>query len=189
MNIPTRQEFAAAFAGVRGLLKFDAKALGYFDASHDGFWKSFWAAAILAPFAAAMVARQAIENPPDSMWRFVAFQTIGYAVSWLAFPLVMVRISAMLGKADRFFPYMVAYNWFQLVDILFQGPLLLLALSGALPPEAEGLLTLHILAAELGYGWFIAKNALRVTGGTAAALVVIDQLISLLIYRLTDALP
>jgi len=103
--------------------------------------------------------------------------------------LAMVRISAMLGKGDRYFPYMVAYNWFQLVDILFQGPLLLLALSGLLPQEGEAFLTLAVLGAELFYGWFIAKNALRVTGGVAVALVVIDQLISILIYRLSDALP
>jgi hypothetical protein len=189
MNIPTRQEFAAAFAGVRGLLKLDARAFATFDASHDGFWKSFWAAAILAPFAAAMVARQAMEAPPESPWRFVAFQIIGYAVSWLAYPLAMVRISAMLGRSDRYFAYMVPYNWFQLVDIVFQGPLLVLALAGILPQQVEALLTLVVLGAELGYGWYIAKNALRVSGGTAAALVVIDQLISILIYRLTYGLP
>ncbi len=189
MNIPTRQEFAAAIAGVRGLLRFEAKALALFDASHDGFWKSFWAAAIIAPVSAIMVARQAIESPPESLWRFIAFQSIGYALGWLVFPLAMVRISAMLGKADRYFAYMVPYNWFHLVEIVLMGPLMLLGVTGLLPAPIEALLQLIAFAALLGYQWFIAKNALKVEGGTAAALVVIDLLLSIIIDRLADALP
>ena len=189
MNFPHRQEFAAIFAGVRGLLRFEPKALANFDASHDGFWKSFWAAALVLPIAAAAVARQAIQAPPESLWRFIAFQTIGYAIGWLLFPFVMVRISAMLGRADRYYAYMVPYNWFHLVEIVFLGPLMLMGLSGLVPGPIESLLSLLFLAAMLGYQWFIAKNALKVENGTAAALVVIDLLLSILLDRLTDALP
>ena len=187
--MPTRRELAAALAGVGGLVRFDARALALFDASLRGFWNSFWAAAILAPFAAIMVARAMAISPPASGWRFVAFQAIGYAVSWLAFPLVMVRVADMLGKGDRYFAFMVPFNWFRVVELALWGPLLLLAMAGIMPPVAEGLLSIVALGALLGYEWFIAKNALKVSGGTAAMLVFINLLLGLVIDRLSDALP
>lgn len=189
MRLPSRQELTAAIAGVRGLVRLDAKALTLFDASHDGFWQSFWAAAIIAPISIALLTRQAIMAPPDSLWRFLAFQTIGYVIGWLAFPLAMVRISTMLGRGDRYYGYMVAYNWFHLVEIVLMGPLILLGVLGVLPLPIESLLSLIAFGVILGYQWFIAKNALKVEGGTAAALVVIDLLLNVLIDKLADALP
>jgi hypothetical protein len=185
----SRQEFAAAMAGVRGLVRLDPKAFAFFNATHEGFWRSFWAAAILAPFTAIAVAREAAVMPPDSLWRFIAFQTIGYALGWLAFPLAMVRIADLLGRRDRYFHYMVALNWFHLVEIVFWGPLLVLGMTGILPGTVEQLLGLVVLVALLGYEWFIARHGLKIEGGTAAALVAIDFLLSLVIDRLADSLP
>jgi len=184
-----RAEFAAALAGVRGLVRFDARALAFFNATHEGFWRSFWAAAILAPFAAIIVARRVILEPPESLWRVIAFETIGYALGWLAFPLLMVRIADLLGRRDHYFLYIVAINWFQLVQIAFAGPILLLGLMGIIPPAGEEVLSLLVFAALLGYDWFIAKSALRVAGGTAAALVIIKLLLDFLIDRLSASLP
>ncbi len=185
----SRKEFAAAMAGVRGIIRLDAKAFVFFNATHAGFWRSFWAAAILAPFTAVAVIREAIMAPPDSLGRFVAFQAIGYALGWLVYPLLMVRIADMLGRRERYFHYIVALNWFHLVEIAFWGPLLVLGMVGILPGAVEQLLALAVMVALLGYEWFIARNALKVEGGTAAALVAIDLLLSLVIDRLADSLP
>ena len=184
----SRAEFSAALHGVRGLVRFDAKALAFFNATHDGFWRSFWAAAILAPFAAITVARQAVLDPPDSLWRFIAFEVIGYVMGWLAFPLVMVRVADLLGRRDRYFHYMVALNWFHLVEIAFAGPVLVLGLLGIIPPIGEEVLSLFVFAALLGYEWFIAKHGLKVEGPTAAALVIIDLLLSILIDRIAASM-
>ena len=185
----SRHEFAAAMAGVRGIVRLDSRAFAFFNATHAGFWRSFWAAAILAPFIAVAVARAVLVEPPESLGRFIAFQTIGYALSWLIFPLLMVRIADMLGRRDRYFHYMVALNWFHLAQIAFTGPLLVLEMTSLLPPVIEQLLGLIVMVALLGYEWFIARNALKVEGGTAAALVAIDLLLSLVIDRLSDSLP
>jgi len=185
----TRQEFAAALAGVRGLVRLDVRALGYFDASLQGFWNSFWAAAILAPFTVVLVAHGAMVAAPESMWRFVAFQIIAYAFDWLTFPLAMVWVADVIGRRERYFGFMVAFNWFRLVEIALQAPLLLLAMVGVLPLQAEAFLWLLVLGALLGYQWFIAKNALKVSGGTAAALVAINLLLGLVIDRLSVSLP
>ena len=185
----TRGEFAAALAGVRGLARLDVRALRLFDATHRGFWNSFWAAAILAPFAAITVAREAIVAPPPSLWRLIAVESIGYAIGWLAFPLVMVWVAERLGRGDRYFVYMVPYNWFHLIEIALGGPILLLSLSGLLPVEAEKFLVMLVLLALLGYEWFIAKNALLVSSGVAAMLVGLDLSLTLAIDYVTSKLP
>ncbi len=185
----SRAEFGAALAGVRGLLRLDAKALALFNATHDGFWRSFWAAAIMAPFALIALVREADAVPPDSLWRFVAFQVIAYAVGWLAYPLVMVRIADLLGRRDRYFQYMVAYNWFHVAWAVLGGPIMLLGVIGVIPPMGEGVLNLVVLVVLLGYEWFITRHALKVEAGTAAALVIIDLLLSVIIDRLSVALP
>ncbi len=176
-------------AGVRGIVRLDPRAFAFFEATHDGFWRSFWAAAILAPLTAVAVVREIVIVPPDSLWRFVAFQMIGYALGWLVFPLLMVRIADMLGRRERYFHDLVALTWFHLIEIVFWGPLLVLGMAGILPGAIETLLALAVMAALLGYEWFIARHTLKIEGGTAAALVAIDLLLSLVIDRLADSLP
>jgi hypothetical protein len=185
----SRQELTAALAGVRGIVRLDPNAFALFNATHDGFWRSFWAAAILAPFTAIPVAREIIMTPPASMGRFIAFQIIGYVLGWLVFPLLMVRVADMLGRRERYFHYIVALNWFHLIEIVFWGPLLVLGMAGVLPGEIEMLLAVIVMVALLGYEWFIARHTLKIEGGTAAALVAIDLLLSLVIDRLADSLP
>lgn len=184
----TRQELAAALTGVRRLLRWDETGFACFDATHQGFWRSFWAAAIVAPFTAAMLLRQVLVEPPADPVRYAALQAIGYVIGWLAYPLAMVRISQFLGRRDRYFTFMVAYNWFHVVEIVAWGPLAVVTAFGLLPGQAEALLSILVLGVLLAYEWFIARRGLRVEGGTAAALVAIDLLLSLIIDRVTDAL-
>lgn len=176
-------------AGVRGIVRLDPKAFAFFNATHEGFWRSFWAAAILTPFTAVAVVREAIIEPPPSLGRFIAFQIIGYVMGWLLFPLLMVRVADMLGRRDRYFHYIVALNWFHLIEIVFWGPLLVLGMADILPPAIEQVLALFVMVALLGYEWFITRHTLKVEGGTAAALVAIDLLLGLVIDRLSDTLP
>jgi len=184
-----RQEFQAAMAGVRGLLRFDARAFGQFNATHDGFWHSFWAAAILAPLVAIGVIRSVVEHPPESLWRYLAYQIIAYALGWLAYPFVMVWIVDHLGRRERFYGYFAAYNWFQLAETAGTTALVLLGMLGILPDDAAMFLFLVMQGVFLGYNWFIARRGLAVEGGTAAMLVAIDFLLGLIISWIALTLP
>ena len=185
----TRQDFAAAMTGVRGLLRLDARALSLFDGSHDGFWKSFWAAAILAPLVALGVARAVVEHPPESLPRYLAFQVIAYALDWLAYPFAMVWIADHLGRRDRYYGYIAAYNWFQIAETVASTALVLLGMTGVVPEDVETFLFLILQGLFLGYDWFIARNALAIEGGTAAMLVAIDLLLGLIISWVAIRLP
>ena len=185
----TRQEFTAALAGVRGLLRFDLRAFAHFNATHDGFWKSFWAAAILAPLVAIGAVRSAIDHPPESLGRYAALQVIAYALGWLAYPFAMVWIVDHLGRRERYYGYFAAYNWFQLAETAASTVLVLLGMTGILSDDAAMFLFLVLQGVFLGYDWFIAKHALGIESGTAAMLVAIDFLLSLIISWVSLALP
>ncbi len=183
----TRGELAAALKGLLRLTRFETDGFHHFDASLDGFWKSFWAAALALPVWALLQAEQMAAAHPAAPLRYAALQSIAYAVGWLAYPLLMVRISRFLDRQHNYFRYMVAYNWFQLVEAAAWLPLLVLIGSQA-PADLIALVWLATHAALFAYGWFIARHGLEIEGTTAGALVIIDFLLGLLIDGVTNSL-
>jgi len=170
------------------LMRWRADGFDYFDASLDGFWKSFWAVPLCFPIFVLALLQDATAEPPASPGHFGAIQVIAYAIGWLAFPLLMVRISRILGCWPRYFTYMVAYNWFQLVQSFAWLPVLVLSQFAVVPNEALALLWLSTQIALCAYDWFIARHGLKVEAGTAAALVLIDFLLGHLIDGIASRL-
>jgi hypothetical protein len=185
----TRNELSAVLRGLRGLAHFEAAGFAQFDTTPSGFWKSFWAAALCLPVWAIDKWEQIHTLQPNEPVHFLALHGLAYAVSWLAFPLLMVRVSRFLGRWPRYFTFMVAYNWFQVVQSVAWLPLLLLTLQGdAAPRDMVAVLWLVLYAVLLAYGWFIARVGLKVETGTAIALVLIDVLLGMLIDGVTAML-
>lgn len=184
----SRREFATVIAGLNAVLRFRADAFGFFDSSLAGFWKSFWAAAIAAPVWLLLVTRHMTEAQAAAPVTFLAAHLVAYAIGWLAFPLLMVRVSVFLDRWPRYFHYMVAYNWFQLCQSLIWLPLVLVSDNAA---PGGGMVTVLWLVTNgllFAYGWFIARRGLGVDGASAAALVLIDFLLGMLIDGITEAL-
>lgn len=183
----SRSELAVALHGLRRLVRFHPDAFDFFDGTLGGFWKSFWAAALTLPVWVLLEGQQMLATPPEEPLRYAALQAIAFAVSWLAYPLLMVRISGFLDRWPRYFTYMVAYNWFQVVQALAWVPLLVLLAFDA-PRELVVLVWLATHGIIFAYGWFMARYGLAVESGTAAALVIIDFLLGLLIDGVTNSL-
>ncbi len=106
----TLGELARALTGIKRLARFRADAFDIFDGSAKGFWTSFWVAAGVFPVWCLMIADQMSRISHPSPIRYFGFQAIGYAISWLAYPLAMVRISDFLGRWPQYYGYMVAYK-------------------------------------------------------------------------------
>jgi len=176
-----------ALVGLKRLLGMRVDAFDVFDASPKGFWASFWVALMVLPVWGLAIVDQMARVADPAPIRYVAFQIVGYAIGWLAYPLAMVRISDYLDRWPQFYRYMVAYNWFQLVQAVAWLPLLLAVDAGA-PAGLVALTWLVTHGILITYGWFIARRGLQVDGLTACALVVIDLLLSLLIDRLSELL-
>lgn len=174
-------ELTTAIYAAARLLRFDATALALFDSSIDGYWKSFNAAVVVAPIYLMLLLVTLLGGDIDSPLRFLAAESIGYVIGWVAFPLAMVYIARHLGRDEFYLRYIVAFNWFHVPQALIMLPVSLLGGATVLPSPMVFLLGVGVLSAMLMYDWFIARIALQIDGVTAAAIVLIDLLLSMLI--------
>ena len=104
-----------ALTGALRLARGDPGGLAYFDASEEGFWHSFRAAVFCYPLYLILLAFPIeLGTPPElDPWRVLAVETIHYVISWVAFPLLMLPLVDWLQRSNRYFGFMVAYNWCQ----------------------------------------------------------------------------
>lgn len=183
-------EAGRALEGAIAIIRRDPDAARHFDLSIDGFWRSFGAIVFIAPIYLIFVAAQArllAESdvaagealPSGPVLLLSEYLTLG--VAWLAYPLAMYFFTRSFGLAHRYVAYVVVYNWSSLLVTLVMVPPFLLYVLGVLPLEPTLLLNLVTVAAALGYRWLLAVEVLGAPAGTAAAIVVLDVVLSLFI--------
>ena len=176
------REAATSLYGAYRLARFDARGMTYFETSLAGFWRSFYAAVIVAPlYAVLLLMRHAVDTTGVGAVRFASVEAIAYVIAWVAFPLVMVSLARVLDREERYLGYIVAYNWASVLQNGLYLPLVMLGAAGVIPAGTAGPLSLIALSLILVYGWFIAKVALDVGAGTAVALVALDLVLSVFI--------
>jgi hypothetical protein len=185
----TAKEAAAGVYGAYRLALLDRLGLHYFDATVEGFWRSFYAAAIVAPGYAILVMLRLAEMPVQAgSMRVFLIESIAYVISWTAFPLAMFYVCQMIDRGDRFIRYIVAYNWSSVVQMAAFLPVATLAASGALPDPLGSVLTMLVTLAVLFYQWFIARTALEIPGPGAAGIVLLDIILSVIITGFADSM-
>lgn len=185
MTLPNQAEIARALYGAWRLARFDARGLDYFDRSLDGFWKSFFAAAIAAPAHFGLLALAGSDSPIAIGGLFGLMREAAiYAISWLAFPLAMVYVTRHLDREDRFFDYIVPYNWASILQIVAFLLVSALAVGGVIPQTLAGIATMFAFVAILAYQWFIARTGLGIGAGAAIAVVFFDMVVGLMVRLL-----
>jgi hypothetical protein len=190
MSAAAWQEARLALAGTLRLAVGDRVGLACFDRSLDGFWRSFRAAVICYPLYLVLLAMRVSldEWQRSGGWRIVTVETIGYVIAWVAFPLLMLSVTRLIGRAHRFFDFMVPYNWSQIP----QSALLVLAgieaESGILGAQAGETIDVIAAIATLVYEWYIARVALETTGSAAAFVVLVDLVLGVALSRVSGSL-
>lgn len=181
----TAAEIAAGVTGAFRLARRDPGGLACFDASPYGFWRSFWAAALVAP---AFLILDLLSGglTADTTFRQIAIKLIGYVIDWTAFPVVMILIADSLGKWPTYTRYIVAYNWAAVVQMAVLLPVAILAV--AVPSQPTMLLAQFVTIVMLVYRAYVAHMALAVPVGTAAGIVLLDVLLAGLLRLVTDRL-
>ena len=164
--------------GALRLAQMDRTGLEYFDRSVHGFWRSFYAAALVLPiYAVTLLAIGKVSSDPG-LWMLEA---VGYAVGWLAFPCLMLTLADLMDRRQRYFDFMVPYLWAAVPQNFLLCGMTLLSVSGVLPDDVGSLLRLTAFFCVLAYKWYIARVGLEVTGGAAVGVVVVDIALDLLI--------
>ncbi|MGE4062198.1 MAG: hypothetical protein AB7E79_02420 [Rhodospirillaceae bacterium] len=169
------RELANALYGLALLLRFDGRAWEFFDKSPRGFWTSYTAALIVAPFHFGHLAL-VYSREPTAMGPivFAIVQGLSYVLSWTLFPFAMIYAARFLGRTPLYFWHIVPYNWFQLPVGLALGVFSLAADFGLLPLDAYRFATLAAMVVMAIWSTFIAAVGLRITVGSALSLVVLD---------------
>lgn len=187
--IPSTEQVIAALIGAWRLFRFDRTGLLALDRSIDGFWRSFFCAALISPFYALMVwLRMEPAELANPLARILLVEAIAYVIAWIAYPLAMFHLSQGFERPQNYVGYIVAYNW-------CAAPQVVLMLVVSAFRELEIFPALFQTGLSLGatfYGWavlwFLAHHVLAVSRGTAALVVVIDLLISLLIAVISHSM-
>jgi len=186
-------EVRLALAGTWRLARGDRGGLSYFDRSFDGFWRSFRAAIISYPLYLVLLAMRVSVGDwqRSGGLRIVTVETIGYVIGWVAFPLLMLTVTQRLGRAHRFFDFMVPYNWCQLP----QSALFVLAglaveggMLGPQPGESIGIVAVFATLVYEWYVWYIARVALDTTAAVAVFIALLDFVLGVMISQVTVGL-
>jgi hypothetical protein len=190
MTVPPWTEVQLAVGGALRLACGDRRALGFFDASIDGFWRSFRAAVICYPLYLLLLALRTAEAKwaASGVVTILLVESIAYVVSWVAFPLLVLPLARWFGREDRFLAFMVVYNWSQIPQTVLFALVGLDGASGLLMPSATQLAQLASVIAVLVYEWYIARVALAVTGAQATVIVIADLVLGTALGRVADFL-
>ena len=186
--VPSLREVVSSLYGAWRLARFDPQGMRFFDTTLGGFWRSFFAAVIVAPAYVVVVLSVADEGRHADPLRFGLAESIGYVLSWVVFPLVMEWLSRRLGRRARYLSYITAYNWAAVIEHLLLLPVLMITSHSVLPDALGHILWLLTLAFVLAYAWFVTRTALAVTVATAAAIVGLDIALSYAISSVTVSL-
>ena len=179
-------EFMRAVYGAWRLALLDRKGLDSFDSTVEAYWKSFNAAVIVAPAYAFFLVLGLSEADNRAGWLAIAaIETLAYIIGWVAFPLIMIYVCERIGRFDRYLRYIVAHNWSNVIKAALLLAVTVLS-QGLLDGSTAALLGLVAPLAILFYQWFIARVALDVSGGAAAAIVGLHLMIDILISLASD---
>ena len=176
--MPTSREIAYALYGAWRLLRFDRGGLAWFEDSVEAFWRSFFAAVIVAPGHVILVGLHLSEMGIEAgLARVVVVQGLAYVTVWTAFPLALYYVCRSIGREAQFIRAVVAFNWASVLQVAIMVPMDLLARSGLLPPAATGLAALAVTLFLFSYGWFIARVALEVRPMVAVGIVLLGVVV------------
>jgi hypothetical protein len=154
----------------------------FFDKSVEGFWRSFYAAVLIAPlYVLLMATRYQIGGVEVSVLRFISVEAIAYVTSWVAYPLVVAYLAPMIDRDERYIGYIVAYNWASVLQNAVCLPIAIAIGLGIVPQGFSTMLGIGCFVLVSLYIWYITRIALDVPGGTAAGFVVLEIVLTVII--------
>jgi hypothetical protein len=173
-------EIRGGLTGALLLARGEPAAMGWFDLTIPGFWRSFMALALAYPgFVVMAWCERALLASPPAAGSYLAWESLAYVCEGAAFPAVMILLARMLRLEGTYVPFIIAYNWSGVwVTALLLPPLALLGF-GLVGFTLGGLLNLAASIAAVYYRWTVTRVSLATGGFTALGLVIVDTLLSI----------
>lgn len=184
---PDLREIGLSVQGAWRLLRFDAAGMSGFNISVEGFWRSFFAAVLVAPaFVILMFIDIMDREAPVALFRVVVIESAAYVIGWGLYPVVALGLTAILARTKNFVAFIIAYNWSSVPQMAIYVPAVLVDATGFLPEGMKFSLAAYV--AVTVYKWFVARTALQVGGGTAIGVTIMEILTGMFIWLSADRL-
>ncbi len=190
-----RVEIVRSLTGAWRLFLGKPDAMRFFDASVDGFWRSFRAIILVAPLygLTALADRHDLltdANPTDDFTnvQFWAAKALTLGLDWLTLPLLLGLIAGFIGIRRGYPGYIVARNWATVLMIVPFAAIGLIDLAGLATPTMLVLPSLVALVATFRMSYEIARKSLGAGADVAVAFVILDFLVSLAIVMTANRL-
>jgi hypothetical protein len=185
---PSLSEILKALYGVFLFARLHPSAPSLFNRSVDGFWKSLFAAVLVLPPHILMTKRIVDEKPEHVPYEFgdVITDLLIYVIIWLAYPVLMVAVTKVLGRRDRFLDYIVPYNWAMVPVGYLLGAITCLGMFGVVTRNTEinffiiAYAVVALFLAELG------RRQLQIGPFLAFAIVMLDITFNVAVMNLLE---
>jgi len=165
--------------GAWELAKLNPKGMDYFDLSAEGFWRSFWAIAVVAPFFLLwvyIIQKITQENPVPQP---ILSEVIGYFIGLPFFAIFMAIFTRFLKIETCYSAMIIAYNWMSVIIYAAVLPIsLLLVPSPFSSSAAEVVYLLAFVYLHIIVLWFLFKTSLRISGFLAAGVLLFSLLLT-----------
>ncbi len=172
MHPPDRIEVATALYGAWRLIRGDVGGSAYFRGGRDGFWAASWAIVLVLPAHLLTLAVFVAGDPAVPFGLLDAVREAEVlAIGWFGYALLAHAVLTRLGRPGRFDGYMTAYFWTTVPLAYAHLALTVVQATDLLPDALSKLLTLAFLLLLLWARWFVARNALAMTGAESAMVV------------------
>jgi hypothetical protein len=179
----TIKEVRAAVTGVVRLAHGETAGLSYFDGGVRSFWRSFWAAVIVAPAWVLLLALDEQQMAAGPL-RMLAVQTVDYVLLWTAFPLLLHEVLTRRHRTERFCLYVSIHNWASVIET--PAMLFAAAFAAAVPGQVAEFVPFAAMIAIFVYEVFLARVGLAVGIGAAIAVAAADFVLSMIIQLTAD---
>lgn len=187
---PSLADIIRSLYGVWLIFVRDARAATLLDTSVNGFWASFFAAALALPANVLIVMVDPDLDLPVGLWELFLVVQI-YVVMVLAYPLAVSFLTQIFDRDDRFVDYVVAHNWASLpISYLYVFAMFALAGDGALGPEwLLDLATIAVHGAILYLLWRVARYTLDISEVQAVLVVIFELFVTSVLFRSLTLMP
>jgi hypothetical protein len=146
--------------------------------------RSFWSIALSLPSVIVRLLMSWADTgiPADAV-HLAAREVIVFVLGWLVFVEVTHRLAPVIGRAERWGRFIAVWNWCNVVEGVF---VIVGGIPGTLgaPAVVDQACELIMIGWALWLEWYATRLVFGVGRGSAAALVLLDQSIGIMLASL-----
>ena len=174
----TKQNIYEGLYAAWHLLLRDRSAVALFDDSVSGFWKSFVSAAIIFPIYVALLLLGIAEfETSRSFFAVILLHIEFFIIRAVIWPLAMHYVVQALDRDEKYFLYVVAYNWANVVMNVIYFFAIIILLASPLSAVSQDAIGLVIFITLMIYQIFVTRVTLDIHLGPAIGLVICEFMI------------